>query len=78
MAMLFFLPFVDPPRQVQIGGSKSFFAGLAQLNLSYPFRLEDLGGIDAARWVWIKNGVDHVAATGLKSTCGVSLMSCIA
>lgn len=46
--------------------SEAFLAGLAQLNLAYPFRLEDLRGIDTTRRVGVQDGVYHIATTGLR------------
>lgn len=46
--------------------SKPFLAGLAQLDLSHPLRLEHLGGVDTAGGVGVKDRVDHVAAASLQ------------
>lgn len=58
----------QPTWKGAVDQSKTFLTSLAQLDLSYPFGLEDLRGIDAARRVRIKNRVDHIAATSLGGT----------
>lgn len=76
-AILFTCPFSSTSPAVA-DRLEPFLAGLAQLDLSYPFGFEHLRGIDAAGGVRIKDRVDHIAATGLGETRQVSLMPCIA
>jgi hypothetical protein len=49
----------------RVSFSKAFFAGLAELNLANPLRLEDLSSREAARGMRVQHGVDDVATTGL-------------
>lgn len=48
---------------------KPFLACLAQFDLPNPLGLENLRGIDTARRIRVQNGIDHVAATGLRRAC---------
>lgn len=66
-AILFTCPFSSTSPAVA-DRLEPFLAGLAQLDLSYPFGFEHLRGIDATRGVRVKDRVDHIAATGLGGT----------